>query len=264
MKLNLSNRPLLIGVVHLRPLPGAPGACAAPGAGSVAAAALADARAYADGGCDAIILENFGDMPFAAGAVGPETVAGMAAVARRVRNEVSLPMGFNVLRNDAMAALGLCAACGGGFIRVNVHSGAMLTDQGLLQGDAFGTVRKRDALCPGVMILADVLVKHAVPVTPVEAGAAAHDTFVRGKADGLILSGSQTGREVEQKELEEVRKACPEAPLFIGSGVSEANAGRLLEFADGLIVASSLKRDGIVDNPVDVERVRRLVGVVRG
>jgi membrane complex biogenesis BtpA family protein len=96
--------------------------------------ALEDARAYRRGGAHALVVENFGDVPFTKGCVGPETVAAMAAAGRAIRAEVGLPLGFNVLRNDARAALALCAACGGTFIRVNVHTGAMLTDQGLIEG----------------------------------------------------------------------------------------------------------------------------------
>jgi membrane complex biogenesis BtpA family protein len=155
----------LIGVVHLGALPGAPGW--GGDLEAVVSAALADAGAYEAGGCDALVIENFGDAPFTGATVGPETVAAMAVVGRRVGREVGLPVGFNVLRNDAAAALGLCAACEGAFIRVNVHTGAMLTDQGMIEGNAYDTVRRRERLCPGVKIFADVLVKHAAPVAPV-------------------------------------------------------------------------------------------------
>ena len=102
---------LLLGVVHLRPLPGSPqwqGELEA-----VIRGAVEDARAYQRGGAQALFIENFGDMPFTKGQVGPETVAAMAAAGRAVRAAVELPIGFNVLRNDARAALALCAACGG-------------------------------------------------------------------------------------------------------------------------------------------------------
>src|SRR5207237_9702512 len=103
--------------------------------------AVADARAYQRGGAHALIIENFGDMPFTKGNVGPETIAAMAAAGQAVRENTKLPIGFNVLRNDAWAALALCGACNGSFIRVNVHVGAMLTDQGLIEGNAFETLR---------------------------------------------------------------------------------------------------------------------------
>lgn len=252
----------MIGVVHLRATPGSP-----DWGGSmreVEDAAAADALGYEEGGCDAVFLENFGDLPFTGGAVGCETVAAMAAVASRVRREVGLPIGFNVLRNDAAAALGLCAACGGEFIRVNVHSGAMMTDQGLIEGEAHETVRRRGMLCPEVKILADILVKHALPLTALPIEQVAVDTLQRGRADALIVSGTATGAPVDVEDLRRVRAACPEAALLVGSGVNEGNVRELLEFATGLIVATSVKRDGELSNPVDAARVRRLVDRAKG
>src|ERR1700674_5354644 len=136
---------LLFGVVHLHPLPGSPrwqGDLEA-----VIKLAVNDARAYERGGARALFIENFGDVPFTKGSVGPETVAATAAGRRAGREAVKLPIGFNVLRNDARAALALCAACNGSFIRVNVHTGAMLTDQGLIEGNAYETVRYRERIC---------------------------------------------------------------------------------------------------------------------
>ena len=158
--MDLSGRPFVIGVVHLRALPGAP-----DWKGSipeVCEAALGDARCYEESGFDGVFLENFGDAPFTSGEVPWETVAAMAAVARVVRKEVGIPIGFNVLRNDARSGMGLAAAGLASFVRINVHTGAMLTDQGLLQGRAAETLRERARLAPDVRILADVHVKHLI------------------------------------------------------------------------------------------------------
>lgn len=250
----------LIGVVHLDALPGAPRWRG--NLEQVLQSAVDDARAYERGGADAVIVENFGDIPFTAGAVGPETVAAMAAAGRAVRAAVKLPLGFNVLRNDARSALALCAACGGDFVRVNVHSGAMLTDQGLIQGNAYETLRYRRAICPNALIFADVHVKHAVsPGGSIED--AAHDTIERGLADALIVSGSGTGRATSAADLERVRAACPEANIFIGSGTTAASAGDYLPAANGFIVGTSLKAGSNVANPVDVGRVREFAQALR-
>src|SRR5512137_1839698 len=124
-----AHRKVLIGVVHLQPLPGAPRWRG--NLEQVIEFAVNDALAYQRGGAHAISLENFGDVPFTKGSVGPETIAAIAAAGRGVQAAVKLPLGFNVLRNDARAGLALCAACGGRFVRVNVLTGAMLTDQGI-------------------------------------------------------------------------------------------------------------------------------------
>src|SRR5258708_4676366 len=155
-------RKLVIGVIHLQPLPGSPKW--GGNLKSVIDYALVDTRAHERGGVDAIIVENFGDAPFTKASVDPETIAAMSAAGSSIRAITRLPLGFNVLRNDPRAALALCAACGGSFIRVNVHTGAMLTDQGIIEGNAYETARSRERICPAVAIFADSPLKP--PVLP--------------------------------------------------------------------------------------------------
>ena len=254
-------RKLLVGVVHLRPLCGSPSWDG--DFGKVLKLAVADAVAYERGGADAVIIENFGDIPFAKGSVSPETVAAMSAAGCAIREAVRLPMGFNVLRNDAKSALALAAACGGSFIRVNVHSGAMLTDQGLIEGDAYNTVRYRAQVCPDSAIFADVHVKHAVPLGDWSLEDSARDTVERGLADALIVSGVGTGMAADAVDVERVRQACPETPIFLGSGVTVRNVQDFLPWASGFIVGSSLKKNGKLSNPVDPKRVAQLAKAIR-
>lgn len=252
---------VLIGVVHLRPLPGSPrwqGDFEA-----VLRAAVADARAYERGGAQAVFLENFGDVPFTKGQVGPETIAAMTAAGRAVRAAIKLPLGFNVLRNDPIGALALCAACGGGFIRINVHTGVMLTDQGLIEGSAFETLRYRQRICPDVQIFADVHVKHAVPLGAWKIGRSARDAIERGLADALIVSGQGTGVAAELEDLKQVRAACPSARLLLGSGVTVENVQHYLPLANGFIVGTSLKAGGRIHHPVAPKRVAALARAIR-
>jgi len=251
----------LIGVIHLLPLPGSPrwkGDLE-----NLIQFAVNDAHSYQQGGADAVFVENFGDVPFTKSSVAPETIAAMTAAGRAIRAAVKLPIGFNVLRNDARAALALCAACGGNFIRVNIHTGAMLTDQGLIEGDAYKTLRYRERLCPDVEIYADVHVKHAVPLGNWPLDIAARDTLERGLADALIVSGTGTGEAADVSDLETVRRACPSAKILLGSGVTTENVGNYAQ-ADGFIVGSSLKSEGKLANPVDPNRVAKLAKAIRG
>jgi membrane complex biogenesis BtpA family protein len=247
----------VIGMVHLEALPGSP-----RWAGSmedVSRAALADARALADGGADALLVENFGDVPFSPGRVDAACVAAMAAVATEIRRAVSLPLGINALRSDALSALAVAIAVGARFIRVNVHTGAVVTDQGILTSSAHDTLRYRRLLGAQIALLADVQTKHAAPLASVPIEHEARDCVDRGLADGLIVSGEATGLPPKTSDLERVRLAVPEAPLLVGSGASPENAADLLSRADGLIVGTSVKRDGVVTNRVDPDRVRMLV-----
>lgn len=249
----------IIGVIHLPPLPGSPRASGAPA--EAAERVRADARALLDGGASGIIIENFGDAPFHADRVPPATVAAMTALALEVRREApALPIGVNVLRNDAVAALSIAHAIGGRFIRVNVHTGAMVTDQGLVQGRADRTLRTRRALgATDVGIFADVGVKHAAPLVDRPLPEEAAETVGRGLADAIILTGSMTGRPVDRDALAAVRRAIPTTPLVIGSGATPETIADLLADADAAIVGTALKVGGDVEAPVDAARVRALV-----
>jgi hypothetical protein len=252
----------LIGMVHVAPLPGSPrwnGSME-----TVVAAAVADARALVDGGMDAVLIENYGDAPFTPGRVEPATVAALTVVAREVRAVLArAPIGINVLKNDARAALAIACAVGARFIRVNVHAGAVVADQGLVQSDAYATLRDRRLLGADVAIFADVGGKHAMPLVPVDLEQHARDLTLRGLADGLVVSGQATGAPTSLDDLARVRKAVPDLPLLVGSGVTPDTAAELLAVADGLIVGTAVKRHGDVAAPVDPERVRRLVTAAR-
>jgi uncharacterized protein len=256
-----SARKVLIGVVHLRPLPGSPRWRG--DMNSVVEFAVNDARAYERGGAQGLFIENFGDIPFTKGSVAPETIAAMAVAGRAIRQAVRLPIGFNVLRNDARAALALCAVCGGAFVRINVHTGAMLTDQGLIEGNAYATLRYRQRICPQAQIFADVHVKHAVPLGNSTIEDAARDTVERGLVDALIVSGAGTGLEADLADVERVRRTAPTTKLLLGSGVTVENIRNFLPVADGFIVGSSLKVGGKVANPVDAKRVAALVRAMK-
>ncbi|MBO9352165.1 MAG: BtpA/SgcQ family protein, partial [Thermomicrobium sp.] len=135
---------LLVGVVHLLPLPGSPRATR--DVARIRERARRDAEAYREGGAHALIVENFGDAPFRKDGVEPHVIALMALVVEEIRESTGLPVGVNVLRNDARAALGIAVATGASFIRVNVHVGAMVTDQGIIEGRADETLRYRALL----------------------------------------------------------------------------------------------------------------------
>jgi hypothetical protein len=253
---------VVIGMVHLRALPGSPRWSGDMDA--VVRAALDDARALAEGGVDALVVENHGDVPFTAGRVDAASVAGMAVAVAEIRRQVPVPAGINVLKNDVRSALAVAAATGAAFVRVNVHVGAVAADQGIIQSEAHDSLRYRRLLGLGIAILADVQAKHGMPLAPVPIEHEARDCYARGLADALVVSGVATGEPTPMSDLKRVRDAVPEAPLLVGSGASPETVAELLSVADGVIVGTSLKRDGRLANPVDVERVRRLVAAARG
>jgi hypothetical protein len=250
-------RPALIGVVHLPPLPGAPGADQP--LERICEYAVDEARILAEAGFDAAIVENFGDAPFFASRVPPHTVTAMTVVAQAIRRSIDLPLGINVLRNDAVAALAVAAATEAAFIRVNVLTGVYGTDQGLIEGQAGEVIRfRRDIECSAA-VLADVHVKHATPISQPDLVLAAEETAYRGRADALILTGPTTGRPADFDELQRVRAAVPDRPILVGSGVTPETAADALRHCDGLIVGTAIKRHGKTTNPIDTQRARALV-----
>ncbi len=251
----------LIGMVHLGPLPGAP-RFQGPFE-TVLEQALADATALAEAGFDALMIENYGDAPFYADDVPDVTVAAMARAVATVRAAVSTPIGVNVLRNDAIAAVSIAAACGAEFIRVNVLSGSMYTDQGLIEGKAAELARLRVSLGPEIEVLADVFVKHATPPAGLTIEDAAADLWERGMADGLIVSGPGTGRPPSDKMIDRVKATVPDAPLLIGSGATRGRLPKLATKVEGVIVGTDLKQKGDVSRPIDPKRAAAFVRSAR-
>lgn len=251
----------IIGVVHLLPLPTSP-----RWGGSFKAVvdrAEQEAVALASGGVDGIIVENFFDAPFPKQQVDPAVVSAMSLVVQRLMHLVTLPIGINVLRNDAQSAMAIATCVEAQFIRVNVLTGVMATDQGLIEGQAHQLLRYRRELGSDVKILADVLVKHARPLGSPNLTTAVQETIDRGLADGVILSGWATGSPPSLEDLELASAAAAGTPVFIGSGANWENIPQLIQAADGVIVSSSLKRRGQIEQPIDPIRVSQFVESMR-
>ncbi len=224
---------------------------------------LSDADALTSGGVDALMIENFGDVPYYPGPVPAHTAAFLTALAVEIRRRFDRPLGINVLRNDAASAIAIAAASGAAFIRVNVHTGARLTDQGIIQGTAHETLRLRLSLGSDVKILADVDVKHSVPLAPRDLAGEVEETISRGGADAVIVTGSGTGKQTPAGDLKAAKTAAGPVPVFAGSGVDVNSVGAVLKIADGIIIGTALKKDGVSGNPVDHQRVRVFIEAVR-
>jgi hypothetical protein len=247
----------VIGMVHLKALPGSPGYSG--DMEEVIQFALADAQALEKGGVDGIMIENFFDVPFFPDNVEPVTVSAMTRVIVAIREKTKLPLGINVLRNDGISALSIAHVCGCQFIRINILSGAMITDQGIIQGKAAEISRLRKRFNSNILIFADCLVKHATPLGQPDILQAAEDTWKRAGADALILSGSGTGKTTDFNQIKAVKQHLPDAPVLVGSGVNEKNIGTILNIADGVIVGSSLKQGNVISNRVDRHKVEALI-----
>jgi membrane complex biogenesis BtpA family protein len=253
--------PRLIGVVHLPPLPGAPhshGMHPAEALQTAGALAVQEAQALAKAGFDGLILENFGDLPFFSKQVPPETVASMAIIAAAVREVAGVQIGINILRNDSLAALAVAAVTGCDFIRVNVLSGVVATDQGMIEGNAATLIRERERMHSSVAILADVHVKHGVTLSSFDLGHAIEEAYTRSLADGVILTGRTTGRMIELPLLQRAGRFAKNngIPIYLGSGATTEALPEIQPWVDGVIVGSDLRRKGRAGAPLDPKRSR--------
>ncbi len=246
----------LIGMVHLPRLPESREA--SPDLGTIIERAVKEALTLESAGFEAVLVENFGDTPFHPGPVPSSTVAAMTLVVDGVRKAVKVPVGVNVLRCDPRAALGIAAATGSAFVRLNVHTWPVMTDQGLLEGEAHRTVRLRDRLCPEVRLWVDVGVKHGRSMAP-SLTQEASDNVERGAADLLLVSGTATGSPARLEDLRSVVDLGLPVPVLLGSGVDHDNLREYAELAQGGVVGTCLKREGLTSGPVDPQRARALV-----
>jgi membrane complex biogenesis BtpA family protein len=253
----------IIGMVHLWPLPGAPG-YAGYGMDTILDAAKRDAGALLEGGVNGLIVENMWDLPFHTGGdVQLEAVTAQTVAARSISELAGVPVGVNVIHNGWRAELAIAIATGLDFMRVCIMTGARLWDTGDLDRGCAAELlrRRRDLGAEQVKLFADVDKKHSLPYPGMDLETHIEWTeFYR--ADALIVSGRMTG---SAPPVEKVRQAKEFAtrPILMGSGTNAENIAGFLEYADGAIVGSSLKVGGVAENPVDVDRVRRYMAAVK-
>ncbi|UCH26283.1 MAG: BtpA/SgcQ family protein [Trueperaceae bacterium] len=255
--------PVVIGVVHLRALPGSP-QYRGNSLEEIYGLAVEEAGRYARGGVHGLIVENHGDIPFSKPEdLGPETAAVMAVAADRIKQQVDLPIGINVLANGAITALAVAQAGRGRFVRINQWANAYVANEGIIEGPAARAARYRSFLhAHDIKVFADVHVKHGShaivadrSITELTRDAEFFD------ADVVIATGQRTGDSTKLDELRTIKKST-QLPVLVGSGVTEENVAELLTLADGVIVASSLKQEGVWWTPVSEDKVRSFMKVV--
>jgi membrane complex biogenesis BtpA family protein len=253
-----NRRKIVIGMLHLPALPGSP--LSRRTLSQIRDALLRDAETLAKGGVHGLMMENFGDVPFFPSRVPAYVIAQMTALAAEVLRAVDLPLGINVLRNDGRGALAIAHATGASFIRVNVLCGARVADQGLIQGIAHDLLRERTILgADNIRIFADVDVKHSAALAERPLEDEVDDLIERALADAIVVSGAGTGKATDPAKVKQVKRAAPDTPVFIGSGITADSIGDFLDSADGFIVGTALKKAGRATNPVDLARVKSLM-----
>ena len=249
-------RKVVIGMIHARALPGSP-AYEGESMDDIVAFAVAEAMRLRVGGVDGLIVENHGDIPFVKpDQLGPETAACMAVMTDAVRRASLLPVGVNVLANAAHQALAVAKASGAAFVRVNQWANAYVANEGLLDGLAGSAARYRAFLHGrNIRVFADVHVKHGAHAITGDRSIAELARDVEFfDADVAVATGQRTGDAADLTEIAAISRGCG-LPVVVGSGLTSATVGAIFQAADGVIVGSWLKQDGVWWNPVDPERV---------
>jgi membrane complex biogenesis BtpA family protein len=248
----------VIGMVHLLPLPGGPlGRTPLP---EVIAQAIADARALAEGGVDAVLVQNRGDRAFVADRAPPDVVAAIGVAVHAVVQAVALPVGVHVLRNDTAASIAVAHVAGARFVRAAVLTGVSPSAQGWLTGRPHDTLRYRRALgAEDVLLFADVASMHNQR-SAAEAGEAASEAVFFGAADAVIVANRD---ETAAIALQRAVAARVDVPILVGGYATVENLPRLLEHADGAIVGEAFEREARQAG-VDVARVRAVIARLRG
>ena len=248
----------IVGMIHVGALPGTPASRATMR--ELEAQAVAEARAYRDGGVHGIAIENMHDVPYLKGSVGPEITAAMTILAHAVKAESGLPCGIQILAGANHDALAVAHAASLDFVRVEGFAFAHVADEGIIESSAASLLRFRRAIgAERVQVWADVKKKHSshAITADVDVGeTAAAAEFMR--ADAVIVTGAATGEEADDAALRAVRHRC-RLPMYIGSGITADNLSRFAPLADGFIVGSFFKRDGRWSESVDPRRVERLM-----
>ena len=249
----------VIGMIHVPPLPGAPLYDDAAGVGRLLDSARADLLALQEGGIDAVMFCNENDRPYEL-AVGPETVGAMAALIGQLKSELDVPFGVDVLW-DPVAAIAVAHATGGSFVR-EVFTGSYTSDMGLWNTNAARALRFRRRIGANVKLLYNVNAEFASSFDQRALGALAGSVAFSSLPDGICVSGPMTGTEVDIDRLATVKAAVGHIPVFVNTGVRRENVREKLRHADGCIVGTGLKREGVTWNSVDPARVKALMAEV--
>lgn len=225
-------------------------------------AALAEARILHENGISALMIQNLGDIPVALEATR-EQVAWMTRIASDIRAAFNLPVGLNILENDAAAMMAVASASGADFVRIKIYVGAMMTPFGLETAKAHEAIKARNALgADNVAIFADV---HDRTGTPLASGGFIEDVefAVRlGYADGLVLTGKSYAETLDF--VRAAKSKYPKTPILVGGGVTQQNFEEVISLADGAIVSTSLKNSGSAVGRLDPVKVRQFMVGAKG
>lgn len=252
----------IVGMCHLPALPGDPGYDAEGGMDKVLAHGRREIAALQEGGIDGILISNEFSLPYLT-STEPITAIAMARVIGELRSEIHVPFGVNVLW-DGVASIDLAVSTGASFVR-EVYTGVYASDFGMWNTDVGRAARHRARVgASGVRLLYNIVPEAAAYLGDRDLAQMTRSTVFNGVPDGLCVSGLTAGAATDTSTLKVVKEHAGDVPVFVNTGVRPDTIAESLEYADGAIVGTWFKRDGVFANDVEPARVAELMGVVRG
>jgi len=240
----------LFGVVHLPSLR----AHSRHRLGQIVEFAVSQAVLLDELNFDGVIIENFGDTPFAKNRVDDTIVTKLAVICHEVRQEIGGRIGLNILRNATVQAMKVASVLNLDFVRSNVWEGAYVTDQGIIEGVAHEVIATRDRLHSSVEIYADIGVKHATPLSDFSLVEMAQQAIERGGADRVIISGRATGSQIDLAILDELNEQGIKP--MIGSGLTQETLSSYVGKISAGIVGTALKENEVT-SPISIQNARQ-------
>ena len=245
----------IIGMIHLAPLPGSPKY--EGDLEEVYIKAKHDLDVLMEGGVDAAIVENFGDVPYS---TSNELVSYTAFtnIFTRLKENSSIPLGVNVQFNDFKAEWAIAYACNADFIRVECFAENRMGPNGIVVSCGPELMRLKGKYPKDICLICDVHVKHTFEIVsqPLDFTI---ESIKEGGADALICTGISTGKSPSIEDVEKMKELSDGLPVILGSGVNSNTVKDYLAVSDGAIIGSYLKEDGVVENPVSLDRVKLLM-----
>lgn len=245
----------LIGMIHLKALPTAPKNELS--VEQIIDYALKDLESLQKAGVKEAIVENMFDIPYTT-SPNLEVLAAYTHIFTVLKMNSNIKLGVNIHSTSSVEEMIIATMCGADFIRAETFVEARMTDTGLLNPMAADLMRKKKELNSNVKIYADVNVKHSYPIINQNIEDVINSAIDAG-ANAIILTGLSTGKAPTVEDAKKFKKIVGDIPLLIGSGVNVDNIEGLLAYADGAIVGSSIKKNGVVSNPVCEQRTRKLI-----
>ncbi|MFZ4451686.1 BtpA/SgcQ family protein [Salibacterium aidingense] len=251
----------IIAMCHLRPLPGDPFYDQSKGMNFVIEEAKRDLHSLQEGGVDAVMFSNEFSLPYLT-EVNPETVAAMARVIGQLMEHINVPFGVNVLW-DAKRSLDLAAATGAQFVR-EIFTGLYSSDFGMWDTNVGETIRHQQHIGAGdVKLLFNILPEAASYIAERDIENIAKSTVFNNKPDALCVSGLTAGEQTDSQILKKVKRIVPNSVVLANTGVRLENLEEQLKIADGAVVGTAFKYEGIFENRVDPKRVETFMKKVK-